>query len=131
MNKVLVWVTSPLYAKMILEKAIEFAQRSEAEVVAVCMQPPIGDDWQQRSHDIELLEKSARSVNAQLRVEFSENQLKTAYDIINDVSPIAMFTGMPAEISKSSAFIENIREMAEGTAKLYMVDRNGSVLLNE
>ena len=130
-NKVVVWLTSPLYAKLILEKAVEFSARSDAEVVAVCMQPPIGDDWIQRARDIEIIEKAVRSANAQLRVEFTENQLKTAYDIINNVSPIAMFTGMPAEVSKSSVFIENIRQMAEGKANLYTVDRSGGVLMIE
>lgn len=126
-SKVIVWITSPLYAKNILSKAKEFTDNHDYDIVAVSLQAPIGEDWPQRARDLEILEKAAREIGAQLHVEFTPNTLKSAYDAIETCKPVAMFTGMPAEISKTSVFLENIRQMA-GDATLYMVDRNGAVL---
>lgn len=126
-SKVIVWITSPLYARNILNKANEYAISHDYDIVAVSLQAPIGDDWAQRARDLEILEKAAREIGAQLHVEFTPNTLKSAYDAIETCKPVAMFTGMPAEVSKSSVFLENIRQMANGST-LYMVDRNGAVL---
>lgn len=126
-QKVIVWVTSPLYAKIILGKAFDYATKNNLELIAVSMQNPIGADWQSRSNDIAIIEKAARNVNAQLIVNFSENTLRTAYDILTEYKPVAMFTGVPKDINRSSAFLINIHQMCEN-AEMYTVDTNGSVL---
>ena len=69
-KKVLVWVTSPLGCKKIMEEARAYAERVNAELVIVSIQSPITGDWENKVRTLEKLERAARGVEAQLTVDF-------------------------------------------------------------
>ena len=124
--KVLVWVTSPLGCKKIMQEASAYAVRENAELVVVSIQSPITDDWANKVRTLETLERAARDVGAQLTVEYSDNPLKSAFQIISTVRPGCMFTGIP-EAGTRSAFVENVCQMA-GDVPVYAVDRTGNAV---
>lgn len=123
-KKVLVWVTSPLGCKKIMEEARAYAERVNAELVIVSIQSPITGDWENKVRTLEKLERAARGVEAQLTVEYSDNPLKSAFRVISTVKPVRMYTGVP-EAGVRSAFVENVCQMAGGVP-VYTVDHLGN-----
>lgn len=125
-KKVLVWVTSPLACKNIMIEAKSFAEKEKAELVIVSIQSPITDDWRSKARDLEILDRTARGIEAQLNIEYSDNPLKSAFNIIRTIKPMCMFTGVPG-IGFRSAFVENICQMGNGIP-VYTVDKLGNSL---
>ncbi len=123
-NKVLVWVTSPLACRVIMQEAKRYAEKEKLELVVVSIQSPITGDWGGKARDLEILSRVADSFDAELSVRYSDNPLKSAYDIIKEVKPACMFTGLP-EAGLRSAFVENICLMASDIP-VFTVDKHGN-----
>jgi K+-sensing histidine kinase KdpD len=122
--KVLVWVTSPHACKVILNEAKRYADRTGGRLIVVSIQSPITSDWAGKLRDLEMLNRAAKEFDAELTVQYSDNTLKAAYNIIKNIEPTCMFTGIP-EAGMRSAFVENICSMAEDTP-VYTVDKHGN-----
>ncbi len=123
-NKVLVWVTSPLACRTIMQEAKKYADKDNASLVIVNIQSPITGDWEGKLRELEILNRAAKDFDAELTVQYSDNPLKSAYYIIKNLSPACMFTGIPEE-GMRSAFVENICNMGNGIP-VYAVDKFGN-----
>ena len=124
-NKILVWVTSPLACRVIMQEAKKYAEKQNAELIIVSIQSPITSDWSGKARELEMLNRAAKSFEAELTVQYSDNPLKTAYYIIKELKPSCMFTGVP-EAGARSAFVENICHMG-GDIPVFTVDKVGNI----
>ena len=123
-DRLLVWITSPLACKVILKEADRYAKENSLKIVVVSIQSPITDDWTGKAMELEILQRSAREIGAELNVEYSENFLKSAFVIIKREKPVCMFAGVPSAGFKS-AFLENICNIGNGIP-VYTVDKQGN-----
>lgn len=125
-KSVLVWVTNPYACEGIVRAAKSLADRNQADLVVVSIQPSIRNDWASRSDDLEQLHRAAIMVDAELTVVYSDNRLEATFKTIRDVAPACMVVGLRGVPGKVG-FLDQLAQMA-GNVPIYSVDPSGNMI---